>query len=138
MYTGLNGYLKADGEKIAYISNWSVEETKDMLEVTSLGSDAVGKLAAKDKIPTLYSWSASASGAADFATGKGHRELREKMLSGGAVEVGFYLDGETVFLSGTAVIESMSLDISAEDKANISISLQGIGKLAYTAPAANA
>lgn len=50
------------------------------------------------------------------------------MISGESVTVNFYLDSAT-YLTGTAIVESMSLDISAEDKGNISISLSGTDQL---------
>ena len=56
------------------------------------------------------------------------------MIAGTPISVTFYLD-ETVKFSGTAYIESMSVDISAEDKGNISISLNGDGELTLTTSA---
>ena len=128
MYTGLTAKLeiKTGSESaaatVAYISNWSVEETRDIIEVTKLGSKA------KEKKPSLYSWTASAEGTVDFGTSANQKAFRDAMLNGTSVTVTFYLD-ETVKFSGTAYIESMSVDISAEDKGNISISLNGDGEL---------
>ncbi len=122
-YTGLTASLKiGNNDTIAYISNWSVEETKDTIELTKLG---VGY---KEKIPSLYSWSASADGTADFTSAANQKTLRNAMISGESVTVNFYLDSAT-YLTGTAIVESMSLDISAEDKGNISISLSGTDQL---------
>ena len=50
MYTGLTAKLSVGGKDIAYISNWSVEETRDTVQVTKLGS----KL--KETYPTTYGW----------------------------------------------------------------------------------
>lgn len=125
MYTGLTAKLKIGENTVAYISNWSVEETRDIIEITKLGSKN------KEKMPSLYSWSASADGTADFTTGSGHKELRDAMVAGTKVEAKFYLN-DTTFLTGSAYVESLSMDISAEDKGNISISLSGEGDLALT------
>ena len=126
MYTGLTAKLEINQGStpavVAYISNWSVEETRDIIEVTKLGSKA------KEKKPSLYSWTASAEGTADFGTASNQKAFRDAMVGGTPVTVTFYLD-ETVKFSGTAYIESMSVDISAEDKGNISISLNGDGEL---------
>ena len=128
MYTGLTAKLEiktgseAAAATVAYISNWSVEETRDIIEVTKLGSKA------KEKKPSLYSWSASAEGTVDFGSTTNQKAFRDAMIAGTPISVTFYLD-ETVKFSGTAYIESMSVDISAEDKGNISISLNGDGEL---------
>lgn len=134
MYTGLTAKLEiktgseAAAATVAYISNWSVEETRDIIEVTKLGSKA------KEKKPSLYSWSASAEGTVDFGSTTNQKAFRDAMIAGTPISVTFYLD-ETVKFSGTAYIESMSVDISAEDKGNISISLNGDGELTLTTSA---
>ena len=51
------------GTPVAYISNWSVEETRDVVEITQLGEKS------KEILPSLLYWSASAEGAADFSDG---------------------------------------------------------------------
>lgn len=112
-----------EAKKIAYVSNWSVEESCDIVEFTTLGSDC------KEKMPAQYGWSASADGTADFSAEGGHAALRDCMISRSPVRMTFYLDGAT-YLSGDGYIESLSTDISAEDKGNISISVSGCGKLA--------
>lgn len=113
-------------EDIGYISNFSVEESKSVVEITAFGKDC------KEKLPSIYGWSASAAGIADFNTATGQKKLREAMIKGQPVKVRFYLDKDKIYLEGTAYIESMSLDISAEDKGNISISLSGDGELTMT------
>ena len=50
------------------------------------------------------------------------------MADGTAVDVKFYLNDDTN-LSGKAYLDSLSIDVAAEDKANISISLTGISEL---------
>lgn len=128
MYTGLTAKLelKAKGDSaaatVAYISNWSVEETRDVIEIVRLGEKA------KEKVPAGYSWSASAEGTADFSDASAQSKFREAMLSGDKVSVTFFLN-DTTKLTGNAYVESFSLDISAEDKGNISISLNGDGEL---------
>lgn len=129
MYTGLTAKLKINQDstdaQVMYISNWSVEETRDIIEVTKLGSKA------KEKKPSMYSWSASADGTVDFGTSSNQKALRDAMIAGTPISVTFYLD-DTAEFTGTAYIESMSVDISAEDKGNISISLNGEGELTLT------
>lgn len=121
-YTGLTAKLTIDGKDVAYISNWSVDETRDTIEVTELGSKH------KKVLPSLLYWSASAEGTADFTTSSAQRTIREAMVNGDEVAVKFYLDS-TTYLEGKAVINSFSVNISAEDKGGVSISLTGSGAL---------
>ena len=37
-YTGLTAKLTINDKQVAYISNWSVDETRDTIEITQLGS----------------------------------------------------------------------------------------------------
>ena len=52
------------------------------------------------------------------------------MHNGNEVVCEFYLDNSTKF-SGTGLIESLSIDLSAEDKGNVSISISGTDELIY-------
>lgn len=138
MYTGLTGKLIINRNAIvpnttpvvAYISNWSIEDTADIIEVTKLG----GKF--KEKLPGLQNWSASADGAVEFAlvsgADSGQAELFAAKHDGTEVNCEFYLNDTTKF-SGKGIIESLSVDLSAEDKGNISISISGIGALTLPA-----
>ncbi|MFR1566422.1 MAG: phage tail tube protein [Christensenellales bacterium] len=128
MYTGLTGKVKIGADtaaEIAYISNWSVEDTVELIEVSELGKRTKGKLAG------LRGWTASAEGAIEFSDAeKGHKALFEAMHNGNEVVCEFYLDSSTKF-SGTGLIESLSIDLSAEDKGNVSISISGTDELIY-------
>jgi predicted secreted protein len=121
MYTGLTGKVTIDGKDVAYISNWSVEDTTDIIEITTLGD------VNKKKLAGPQSWSASAEGAVCFNEAT-HLELFSAKKAGKEVSVAFFLDGNTKFL-GKGFIESLSVDLSAEDKGNISISISGNGAL---------
>ncbi len=130
-YTGLTAKLTIGDADVAYISNWSVDETCDTLEITKLGENT------KEILPSLCYWSASAEGTADFS-GSSQSAIRQAMIDGTSVKVRFYLDTnakgnspETKFtyLEGTAYVNSFSVNISAEDKGGVSIGLTGEGKL---------
>lgn len=145
MYTGLAGSISIDPEvknnvtpnpqPVAYISNWSIEDTTDVIEITELGK------AGKNKKAGLQSWSASADGAVCFETeaGKtGHKDLFSAKHNRQKVQVKLYLKdksidtaaAEDIYFLGNGYIESLSVDLSAEDKGNISISISGSGELA--------
>lgn len=122
MYTGITAKLEIDNKTVGYISNFSIEENRDMIEVSQLGEKI------KNKIPSTLSWSASAEGAADFTTEGGHGVLRDAMINGILLNVKFFLDDDTK-LVGKAYIESLSTEVSSDDKTSISISLAGTGEL---------
>lgn len=138
MYTGLTGKLTlgivsteggtqsaSELPAVAYISNWSIEDSVEIIEVSVLGQKT------KNKLAGLRGWTASAEGAVEFSdSANGHKSLFEAMHDGKEVKCEFYLDGSTKF-SGKGLIESLSIDLSAEDKGNISISISGIDELVY-------
>lgn len=137
MYTGLTGKLSigvTSSEEsqsvstlpaLAYISNWSIEDTVELIEVSVLGNKT------KNKLAGLRGWTASAEGAIEFTdAANGHKALFEAMHEGKQVTCVFYLDDATCFV-GKGLIESLSVDLSAEDKGNISISISGLEELVY-------
>ena len=121
-YTGLTAKLTIGNDDIAYISNWSVEETRDVIEVTQLGSKN------KKILPSLHYWTASAEGAADFTSSSGQKTIRDAMVNGTVITAKFYLD-ESTHLVGNAIVTAFSVNISSEDKGGVSISLTGDGEL---------
>jgi predicted secreted protein len=127
MYTGLTGKVKigkGSATEIAYISNWSVEDTVELIEISELGKRT------KDKVAGMRGWSGSADGAIEFGGERGHKALFDAMHNGDKVVCEFYLNDTTRF-TGTGMIESLSIDLSAEDKGNISISISGTDELVY-------
>ena len=137
MYTGVTGKVTVGGTTLAYISNWSIEDTTEIIEVARLGSPF------KHKEAGLQSWSASADGAVEFAANSGHAALFTAKRNGTPVQCEFFLtDGRTsinvptpnnnqaaVRFVGSGLIESLSVELLAEDKGNIAISIAGIGGL---------
>jgi len=125
MYTGLTGKIKigvASAGEVAYISNWSVENSAEIIEFAELG------VSTRHKTSGMKGWTASADGTVMFGGDGCHKQLFDAMNNGDKVNCEFYLNDDTKF-SGEALIESLSVDLAAEDKGNISISLSGIGIL---------
>ena len=156
MYTGLTGKLTIDNKPVAYISNWSVDSSVEIIEVAELGK------ATRQKAAGMRSWTASADGAVYFGDDgvTGHSALFKAMNEGATVKCDFYLydskdeknnrqhyvpysgdttpppagtykDKPSVKFEGSGLIESLSVDLSSEDKGNISISISGCGDLRY-------
>lgn len=133
LYTGVTGKItikkgSATAVDIVHIANWSVELSKELLEVVSFGSTY------KEKVPSIKDWTASAEGSADFTPEGGQKMLLDAFESGEILEASFYLDA-TTFLVGDCYVESLSVEHAADGKADISISLSGSGAVALTVPA---
>ena len=137
MYSGLTGKLSFaeknagggfESEKvIGYISNWSVEDSRDIVEFSTLGGGETAP-GFKQKRPGLQSWTASADGVVCFETGKNQKTLFDAKKSRAELKFKFYLNGSDYF-EGRGFIESLSVDLSSEDKGNVSISIAGNGRL---------
>jgi len=130
-YTGMTGKVMIDGE-ISYISNWSIDTSAEIIEISALGQRHKYKTAGQTD------WSASADGTVYFGGAGSHKKLFEAMKDGKDVDCEFFLycpattgssAPEAVKFSGKGYIESLSVDLSAEDKGNISISIAGCGEL---------
>jgi len=134
MYTGLTGALKlvhplkSTEQNIAYISGWSIEDKTEMVETAKIDSIH------KDAFPSFQSWSASADGTIVFEKKNRQKDLFGIKHRGDKIELVFYLNdtSETdkdVCFRGSGYIESLSVDLAAEDKGNVSISVKGAGSL---------
>lgn len=132
LYSGVTGKISVkkgtdDAIDIVHMASWSVELTKEIIDVVSFGDDY------KEKIPSIKDWSASADGTADFDADGGQKMLLDAFESGEKLTGSFYLDDDT-FLVGDCYIESLSIEHAADGKADISISLAGSKAVALTVP----
>ena len=140
MYTGLTGALllrvKKNGQehvqRVAYISGWSIEESTEIIETTKIGE------VHKEGFAGMQSWSASADGAVVFEQEGNHQILFDLKKKGVKFSLQFFLDDKSIsgsenstYFVGDCYIESLSVDLSAEDKGNISIGVKGCGPLDY-------
>ena len=96
LYSGVTGKIsikKGTGTAVeaAHIASFNVELSKEIIEVVSFGDEY------KEKIPSIKDWTASADGAADFATAGGQKLLYDAFEDGAKVEAVFYLDTTTFF-----------------------------------------
>lgn len=136
LYSGVTGKISVKKGKdaaidIVHMATWSVELTKEIIDVVSFGDDY------KEKVPSIKDWSASADGTADFDADGGQEMLVDAFESGEKLTGSFYLDDDT-FLVGDCYIESLSIEHAADGKADISISLAGSKAVTLTAPTGTA
>lgn len=137
MITGVTAKLTLGNEKIAYITGWTVDNTREMLEIATLG------MTDKEVIPGVKDWSASADGLLAFtdanSNNSNQKAIIDAMKNGEIVKFQFVLDTEIVNniekiktgFEGLALIESLAIEASAGELPNISISIAGVGELAF-------
>lgn len=133
MYTGITAKLTMKNNAVAYITNWSVENTCETIELTMLGSED------KEVLPSFTDWSASAEGYASFTGIQSSDVLYEAMENGVPVKFEFALETERVNdvekvktgFSGYALIESLSLKAAAGEYPTVSISIVGVQPLEF-------
>jgi predicted secreted protein len=126
-YTGLTALVKINSMTIGYINGVELNLEKEIVEVSQFGSSY------KRKIPAIKNWSASAEGTVAFASGGAQHKLYQAFESGEAVTLTTKLD-ETVYFEGDALVKSLSISGSPEDKMSISVEFEGDGGLEFILP----
>jgi predicted secreted protein len=126
---GKNGRVEiGDGsntKQIIGIKNWSLELSLETLETTALGDDW------KKYITGLKEWTASSEG--DYNVPQdtdGQEALQQAFLSGSIVTLKLYVDADNYY-TGTAYINSLSIEDPVDDVVSISIEFTGAGELTF-------
>ena len=124
-YKGINGQLKAATSGSATVvvtelKGWSVEETIDTIEDTSMGDSS------KTFKTSLKGWTATAEMNYDPAT-----PAQIDLLIGESIDVEFFPDSGTAGtkFSGTGIVTSHGRSGSMSDMVGSSVSFQGSGAL---------
>tara|TARA_R100000951_G_scaffold72371_2_gene61048 strand:- start:326 stop:715 length:390 start_codon:yes stop_codon:yes gene_type:complete len=124
-HAGSEGTVKVGSDAIAEIRSFSIEETADTLEDTSMGD------AARTYKPSLTSFSGSVDVFWDEADTAGQGAL----TIGAEVTLNLYPEGDTAgdtYLSGAAIVTGRSVSSSFDGLVEMSISVQGNGALTQT------
>ncbi len=124
---GKNGkVIIEDGtSKVVGIKSWSLELSLDTLEITALGDDW------KNYIAGLKEWSASSEGDYEVTTDTaGQEALQTAYLAGTTVVVKLYVDSNSYY-TGSAFINSLSIEDPVDDVVTISIEFTGNGALTF-------
>lgn len=124
-HTGSEGTVHVGANAIAEIRSYSIEETADTTEDTSMGDSY-----RTHKI-TLKSWTASVDVFWDETDTNG----QETLVPGAEVTINVYPEGNAsgdAYYTGTALVTSKSINASFDGMIEASISLQGTGALTTT------
>ena len=121
-HAGSEGTVKVGANAIAAIRSFSIEETADTLEDTSMGDGA------RTYKPSLTSYSGSIDVLWDETDSTGQGAL----TIGAEVTLNLYPEGSTsgdTFLSGAAIVTGRTINSSFDGLVEMSISVQGNGAL---------
>lgn len=121
-HSGSEGTVKVGSDAIAEIRSFSIEETADTIEDTSMGDSA------RTYKPSLTSFSGSIDVFWDETDTAGQGGL----TIGAEVTLNLYPEGDTAgdtYLSGSAIVTGRSVSSSFDGLVEMSISVQGNGAL---------
>lgn len=124
-HTGSEGTVKVGSDTIAEIRSFSIEESADTLEDTSMGDSA------RTYKPSLTTFTASIDVLWDEADTAGQGAL----TNGAEVTFSVYPEGDTtgdIYLTGAGIVTGRSVSSSYDGLVEMSISLQGSGTLTTT------
>lgn len=119
---GRGGSVYIGANKVAEISNWSLDLGADDIEITSFDSQGW-----KEYLAGLKEWSGSIEGNFKPDDTNGQKAILQAWLDGTALNFEFRVS-DTVTFSGSAYVKP-SIEVPADDKASFSCDIQGTGAL---------
>ena len=127
---GIDGIVKVAGGQLLNVTSFSIEETTETIDVTSMGDEN------RVVLPTFVGFSGSFDGYWDPADAAlGHDAVTEPVIRAGqTVSFEFYPGGEgagNLYYSGSAIVASVSRSSSYDGAVEYSVSFEGTGNLAY-------
>ena len=122
--TGKGGAVKLGANKIAEISNWSLDLGADDIEITSFDSNGW-----KEYLAGLKEWSGSIEGNLKVGTTdtNGPKAILNAWLNGAKLSFVFEVSNGVTF-EGDAFVKP-SVEVPVDDKASFSCDIQGTGAL---------
>jgi predicted secreted protein len=121
-HTGSEGTVKVGANAIAEIRSYSIEETADTVEDTSMG----------DSYRTHKTTLKGFSGSVDVFWDEADTTGQTALTVGSEVTIAFYPEGSTtgdVYYTGTAIVTSKSVTGSFDGMVESTINVQGTGAL---------
>ena len=124
-HTGSEGTVKVGSNAIAEIRSFSIEETADTLDDTTMGTIA----------RTYKSSLTTFTGTIDVLWDETDESGQGALIIGGSVTLNLYPEGDTsgdVYLTGEAIVTGRSVNSTFDGLVEMSISVQGNGALSQT------
>ena len=125
VHKGSEGTVKVGSNAIAEIRSYSIEETGDTLETSTMGDTA------RTYVPSLTSWSGSVDVYWDETDSTGQGAL----TVGAEITLNVYPEGDTsgdTYYTGAAIVTSVSKTASFDGLVEASVGVQGTGALTST------
>jgi len=123
---GTGGSVSTGANKIAELSNWSLDLGADDIDVTSFDSNGW-----KEFLAGLKEWSGSIEGNLKTDDTNGQKAILNAWLAGTALEFTFEVSSGVTF-EGEALVKP-SIEVPVDDKASFSCDIQGTGPLTLPA-----
>ncbi len=123
-HKGSEGVVKVGSSTIAELKSYSIEESAETIETTTL-SDA-----AKTFTAGTTAWSGSCDCYWDETDTSGQGAL----TAGAEVTMNFYPEGATAgdkYYTGTAIVDSLTVEAGQDDMVSASFSFTGTGALSF-------
>jgi predicted secreted protein len=120
--TGKNGAVKLGANKIAELSNWSLDLGADDIDTTNFDSDGW-----KEYLAGLKEWSGSIEGNFKPTDTNGQKAILQAWVNGTALTFTFEVSSGITF-QGSALVKP-SIEVPVDDKATFSCDIQGTGPL---------
>jgi hypothetical protein len=124
-HTGSEGTVKVGSNAIAEIRSFSIEETADTLDDTTMGTIA----------RTYKSSLTTFTGTIDVLWDETDESGQGALIIGASVTLNLYPEGDTsgdVYLTGEAIVTGRSVNSTFDGLVEMSISVQGNGALSQT------
>lgn len=124
-HTGSEGTVKVGANAIAEIRSFSIEESADTLEDTTMGDTA------RTYKPSLTTY----TGTVDVLWDETDTTGQGALTIGASVTLNLYPEGDTsgdVYYTGTAIVTGRTINSSFDGLVEMSISVQGSGALTQT------
>lgn len=124
-HTGSEGTVKVGANAIAEIRSFSIEESADTLEDTTMG----------DTARTYKSSLTTYTGTVDVLWDETDTNGQGALTIGASVTLNLYPEGDTsgdTYYTGTAIVTGRTINSSFDGLVEMSISVQGSGALTQT------
>ena len=119
---GYGGAVKLNTNKIAEISNWSLDLGADDIDITSFDSEGW-----KEYLAGLKEWSGSIEGNLKTDDTNGQKAILNAWINGETLEFTFEVSSGVTF-KGEALVKP-SIEVPVDDKASFSCDITGTGAL---------
>ena len=124
-HTGSEGTVKVGANAIAEIRSYSIEQTADTVEDTTMGDSY------RTHKTTLKAW----SGTVDVFWDETDTTGQSALVVGSEVTANFYPEGSSTgdaYMTGTAIVTGKTVSASFDGMVESTITLQGTGALTRT------